>query len=215
MTKKPAAMPIFGDAYLADTTHLSTEEHGVYFLLLLAAWRQPDCALPNDDRKLARIAGVSAQKWRSIRATILDFWTVEEDRIFQARQRKEHEWVCKKREASSKSAKARWDNQVPENKESGGMRTQCGRNAPPPPPIPLSNDNGADEDSDRVFWDAAKAYLGKSKSSLIGKWVRDYGKSETAKAITAAQIERAVDPVPYIERCLRKAKSDGWEMPVC
>jgi hypothetical protein len=63
---------------------------------------------------------------------------------------------------------------------------------------------------DKVFWDSAKAYLGKSKGGLIGKWVRDYGRDATAKAITAAQIERAVDPVPYIERVLRKRESgDG------
>lgn len=62
---------------------------------------------------------------------------------------------------------------------------------------------------DKVFWDSAKAYLGKSKSGMIGKWVRDYGRDKTAKAITAAQIERAVDPVPYIERILRKGGDDS------
>lgn len=80
--------------------------------------------------------------------------------------------------------------------------------------IPLPNGNGA-ADSDTAFWDSAKSYLGGNRGSLIGKWVRDYGKTETAKAITAAQLERAVDPVPYIERVLRKAKAGGWEMPVC
>lgn len=62
---------------------------------------------------------------------------------------------------------------------------------------------------DKVFWDSAKAYLGKSKAGMIGKWVRDYGRDATAKAITAAQIERAVDPIPYIERVLRKGRGDG------
>jgi hypothetical protein len=43
---------------------------------------------------------------------------------------------------------------------------------------------------------------------MVGKWVRDYGKDATSKAITAAQVERAVDPIPYIERTLRGAKRE-------
>lgn len=69
--------------------------------------------------------------------------------------------------------------------------------------VAKATDAGAS--SDKQFWDSAKAYLGKSKAPIIGKWCRDYGQAETAKAITAAQIERAVDPIPYIERVLRGA----------
>jgi hypothetical protein len=60
----------------------------------------------------------------------------------------------------------------------------------------------AQPDSDTRFWTDAKAYVG--KPALVGKWVRDHGKPETARAITAAQIERAVDPIPYIEGYFRK-----------
>lgn len=73
--------------------------------------------------------------------------------------------------------------------------------------IPFSNENGAKPDSDKKFWDDAKAYLGKSRASKIGQWARDYGQSETAKAITAAQLERAVDPIAYIEKTLRNGKA--------
>lgn len=79
--------------------------------------------------------------------------------------------------------------------------------------IPLSNDNGAAEkipDPDAVFWASAKSYLGPSKASLIGKWVRDEGKPRTIAAITAAQAERAVDPVQFIQGFLRKVHNDGY-----
>lgn len=87
----------------------------------------------------------------------------------------------------------------------------------------LAKANDAGASSDKAFWDNAKAYLGKSKGSLIGKWCRDFGKDATSKAITAAQLERAADPVSYIERVLRKGgkKKDGWydddgtELPIC
>lgn len=65
--------------------------------------------------------------------------------------------------------------------------------------VPFSKENGAPTDSDKAFWEAAKTYLGPKRASLIGQWVRDYGKDETAAAITAAQLERAVDPVPFIQ----------------
>ena len=66
---------------------------------------------------------------------------------------------------------------------------------------------GASADSDRAFWANAKAYVGGSNpGALIGKWNRDYGKPETARAITAAQLERAVDPVSFITAALRTAK---------
>ena len=82
-----------------------------------------------------------------------------------------------------------------------------------------SEDESSDapRSSDKEFWDRSKAYLGKSKSGMIGKWVRDYGKDQTARAITSAQIERAVDPVPYIERALRNgatAKAMAPAVPI-
>lgn len=72
--------------------------------------------------------------------------------------------------------------------------------------VPLAKANGPQSESDKQFWDSAKAYIG--KPSLVGKWVRDHGKTETANAITAAQLERAVDPPAYVERILRKRQSE-------
>lgn len=80
--RAPAYLPLFGSDYLADTRHLSTEEHGAYLLLMIAAWRQDDCGLPCDDKKLARIVGLSPRKWMAMRDTILEFWTVKGERMF-------------------------------------------------------------------------------------------------------------------------------------
>lgn len=208
MSVKPAAIPLFADAYLADTTHLTTEEHGAYLLLLMAAWRQEDCALPNDDRKLARIVGLSPRKWAAIKSSILDFWTVESGRIFQARLRRERAWVVQKSEGSRKSAQARWGKQPTEKKEKGGVRSQCDGNAPPPTTLAKANDAASASD----FWTYAVAYLGESRRSLIGKWRKDYGQSEVVQAITAAQFANAVEPVAYIERTLRGVKSTAGEV---
>lgn len=79
------ALPIFTDAYLADTRHLTAEEHGAYLLLLMCAWRTRGCALKDDDRFLARSVGVTLPRWRRLRPVIADFFTVEDG---QWRQKK-------------------------------------------------------------------------------------------------------------------------------
>lgn len=76
--------------YLADTTHLSPLEHGVYLLLLLAEWQSPDCRLPNDDITLARYAHLTKQQWSRIKNEIMPFFSEDENgRLFQKRLIKE------------------------------------------------------------------------------------------------------------------------------
>jgi len=128
----PAYLPLFGSDYLADTAHLTTEEHGAYLLLLMAAWRQDDCGLPNDDRKLARIVGLSVRKWAGIKATILEFWTVEDGRIFQARLRKERGYADRKSEGNRQNASKRWAKQAVEKQQSEPCERICDGNAPQP-----------------------------------------------------------------------------------
>ena len=77
----PLYIPLFVEDYLGATIELSLEEHGAYFLLLLAAWRQDDCALPDDDRKLARICRVSMRRWKAIRPTMEAYWIAEGGRF--------------------------------------------------------------------------------------------------------------------------------------
>lgn len=304
MSSDAPAIPLFGDAYMADTMHLTLEEHGAYLRLLMLAWRTPDCSLPNDDARIARMLGISGQRWRKIRPAVMDFWTLEDGRWSQKRLKKEREYVASKKKSQSKNAAVKWGSsgnsrehamtrsqRLAAAREKGkhtnaewaelleltghrcvkclatgnlvkdhitpiyqggsdaisNLQPLCIRcnssktsdstdyrlsvckdlyerlpnasrtSAPPPPPtyIPSSKEEGRDaSQSDKVFWANAKSYIGgKNPGALIGKWCRDYTKAEVAKAIGAAQVERAVDPVSYIERILRGA-SKALERPI-
>lgn len=136
--KSAPAMPLFGDAYLADTRHLSLEEHGAYLQLLIVAWRSDNCALPNDDKRLAMMLGVTAKKWAALKPTVMSFWTLGDNGWEQKRLLKERRWVAKKSEDNRAAANARWDANPLKNKGAGdanAMPNGCKNDAPPPPPI--------------------------------------------------------------------------------
>jgi uncharacterized protein YdaU (DUF1376 family) len=99
MSSAPA-MPVFPDAYLADTTHLSTEEHGAYFLLLMAMWRR-NGTVPDDDRDIARIVGLDIKAWRKMRKRLMPFLTVDGDFLTQKRLKKEWDYVSEKRKKNA------------------------------------------------------------------------------------------------------------------
>ena len=65
-------MPIYIGDYLADTSHLTTLQHGAYLLLLFHYWKAG--ALPDDDQQLSQITKMSVDDWRKNRGTIQPFF---------------------------------------------------------------------------------------------------------------------------------------------
>lgn len=104
-------LPFWTDAYLADTKHLTTEEHGAYFLLLVHAWRMHDCSLPDDDMMLARHAGLSAAKWKAAKPIVMAFWSLDKrrQRWVQKRLKKERAKAVEKVRKAKDSAASRWN----------------------------------------------------------------------------------------------------------
>jgi uncharacterized protein YdaU (DUF1376 family) len=109
MSEAPYMQLYVGD-YLGDTRHLTTEQHGAYLLLLMAMWSS-EGELPNDESKLARMAGVGIAKWRKIGPDVMEFFTVEGAFISQKRLKKEREkWELKsaaRREAGKRGGDAK------------------------------------------------------------------------------------------------------------
>ncbi len=105
------ALPFFTDAYLADTIHLTTEEHGAYLLLLMTAWRTRGCCLPDDDKMLARITRTSPARWRRLRPALQVFFEIADGRWEQKRLLKTYgdveKRVAKNRMNGAKGGRAR------------------------------------------------------------------------------------------------------------
>jgi uncharacterized protein YdaU (DUF1376 family) len=54
-------MPLYVGDYLAKTGHLTTEQHGAYFLLILHYWANE--GLPTQPEALMAIARMTPEKW--------------------------------------------------------------------------------------------------------------------------------------------------------
>ena len=63
-----AWMPLYVGDYLRDTRDLNTLQHGAYLMLIMHYWQHG--ALPQDEARLAAIAGLSVAQWRRIRAPV-------------------------------------------------------------------------------------------------------------------------------------------------
>jgi uncharacterized protein YdaU (DUF1376 family) len=75
--------------YLADTQHLTTEQHGAYLLLLFAMWRAVDGEIDADDGKLARIARLTLTRWNKIKGDVMALLSIENGKVTQKRLRAE------------------------------------------------------------------------------------------------------------------------------
>jgi uncharacterized protein YdaU (DUF1376 family) len=101
------ALPLFTDAYMSDTRHLTPAQHGAYLLLLMTAWRMPDCKLPDDDRFLSRCASMDIRTWKQNREIVLSFWKRDEmQKWYQGRLLDERKYVDELKRKNSKAGKA-------------------------------------------------------------------------------------------------------------
>lgn len=84
-------MPVATDALIGDTTHLSAEQFGAYFLLLTATWRNNGQPFRDEDWRLSRICRITEQRWRTrVRPVIAEFFDIADG--YWRQKRLEKEW---------------------------------------------------------------------------------------------------------------------------
>lgn len=62
--------------FLSGTLHMDATEKGAYIMLLFAHYQVGEQGLPDDPKKLSRIAGVSLKIWSRISATVSEKFTI-------------------------------------------------------------------------------------------------------------------------------------------
>lgn len=133
--KRRDMLPLWTDAYLADTTHLDLEHHGAYFLLLMKAWRSSGDdvpSLPNDDMFLRNTVSVTQKKWQILKPYVMAFWTLEGDKWTQKKLTeawvKDVEYRQSQSEAGKRSSQKAEDNRSQRADHSTEKRQQKQQN---------------------------------------------------------------------------------------
>jgi uncharacterized protein YdaU (DUF1376 family) len=128
------SMPLWTDAYLSDTGHLSFEEHGVYMMLLMTIWRSPNCRIPNEMNWIQRRLRASQTEMEMVVEPIIkEFFDTTGNWIFQKRLKQEYDFVSARSKTQSDRAKLRW-----QKEKEVCQRNATPGNAPTPTPTPSS-----------------------------------------------------------------------------
>lgn len=123
-------MQLYVADYLADTAHLTTEEHGAYILLLFSYWQT---GKPLRQDRLASVARLSNERWTDVERTLKEFFHVAKDTWTHFRVEADLEKVGSKSkknsDAGKASAKARaLAKQALEDTDSTNVGTNVGTN---------------------------------------------------------------------------------------
>ncbi|WP_049052246.1 DUF1376 domain-containing protein [Klebsiella aerogenes] len=117
-------MQLYIADYLADTMHLSTEEHGAYLLLMFNYW-QTGRAIPKS--RLSKIARLTNDRWSSVEVSLKEFFNDNGTEWVHERIERDLEMVRssqrQKSDAGKASARARKVKKSAEEKRNGNDRS--------------------------------------------------------------------------------------------
>jgi len=187
------ALPLWTDAYLGDTTHLTTIEHGAYLLLLIVSWRTSECRLPDDDRLLARYARCTATQWRRLRPVLAEFFDIRDGFWTQSRLTDEALAVKQKKDKAAQAGRAS------ALKRKGRHAT---KRQPKPNEASTKAQQGADLTNNHIEETKTKVLAKKTLCRLPDDWIpAPFGDGTEAAAIVsdwppgeeARQLERFAD----------------------
>jgi uncharacterized protein YdaU (DUF1376 family) len=127
-------MPLYVADYLADTSRLSTEQHGAYLLLLMDYWRNGPP--PDDDSILQQITKLRPDAWGNAKAILKQFFQVEDGVWKHSRVEKELSDAKDKKERQTARAKAgaekRWS-----KRDATSIAQALPMQCPSPSPSPI------------------------------------------------------------------------------
>ncbi len=223
-TRPDAWMPLYVADYLADTTRLTTLQHGAYLLLIMAYWRAGE-ALPDDDDDLAAITRQPVKDWQRMRPKIASFFNVIDGIWLHGRIEAEIKRAMVNRAQKETAGKASARQRTLQRNLNGNPTDVAtepqrkGNSSPSPSPLQeedsVAKATGADAppptESDLV-WGDGLAWLSSAEGkaagplrSMVGRWCKVYGDGHVLAAISEArgQSPPVIGPVAWIEAALK------------
>lgn len=138
-------MQLYIADYLADTMHLSAEEHGAYLLLMFNYWQT---GKPIPKSRLAKIARVSNERWNSVESSLKEFFIDTGEEWMHGRIESDLEEVRSKLNQKSAAGKAsaakrKAKKSTPDERETNDRSTGVDS-----PFESCSNENSTNKDTD-------------------------------------------------------------------
>lgn len=112
-------MQLYVADYLADTMHLTTEEHGAYLLLIFNYWQT---GKPIPVSRLARITRLSNERWTDVERSLAEFFN-----------ERGNEWVHDRIERDLEAVHATQEQRIAAGKASAEARKQSAKARPAKP----------------------------------------------------------------------------------
>lgn len=149
MSKSLPFMRFWTSDYLKDTSGLTVEQHGAYFLVLLHMW-QGGGSLPDDDTANARRLGVSTKQWLRYKAVLSPYLTIygpEGQRVITQKRLQVElniavENSARQTEKARKAANEKWERKrlLDANSMQSSSNAPSRPQAPPRPAIVTNKD---------------------------------------------------------------------------
>jgi uncharacterized protein YdaU (DUF1376 family) len=99
------SLPLWTDALIGDTYHLTPAEFGSYLRILIAMWRSPNCRLKDDDAFLGRITG-DPRNWKRTKAKLDCYLIRKNGHVLNRRLLAEYNFVSAKVEKARAAGRA-------------------------------------------------------------------------------------------------------------
>lgn len=205
-------MPVFVDALIGDTTHLSAAEFGAYCLILFATWNNKGQALPDDPKRMARICRVSTTRWvQHLRPALIGFFDVSDGRLHQKRLEKEWVKATVTIDQKTRAAEAKWRK---EKKTEDAAASEPHIQSIPIPnkkedtvPIGTAAEEAAPDRVKELFDEGLRVLGGATPANraLLGKLRKEYRDPKVLEAIVRCKSERPSEPAAFLIACLSHA----------
>ncbi len=212
------ALPLWTDASLADTGHLTFEEHGAYLRLLILMWRAPECRVPNDPAWIARHLQIDAETYdRVVAPVVAEFCKNSGNFLTQKRLKKERAYLLRQSKLQSARRKSLNSKKTPPNPMPTAGHNPVAPPHPHPHPHHLSKkennsssidtptparEPAAAADLDRLWTEVGKRVL-----DLVGDSVKPLHAGRVRQWL-ADGCDPDLDIYPTVERLMARRGGD-------